>query len=76
MSREIDDAVARVTTASTSLLAIAQLPQGIGVTVVWPHNGVIWTRAGDDDWRASEFPDEPTQSAHIASCKWVLVPNG
>ena len=50
----------------------AALPAEIGQSVRW-SNGVIWTRAGDDDWRSDGFPDEPCPSEHIASLSWEPV---
>jgi len=58
--------------AVATLRWIEDLPRRKGESVQW-RNGVIWTRAGDDDWRAHTSPDVPTPSSHVAMYQWELA---
>lgn len=63
--KEKRDARAAARAADRSERRILSLPQQVGGTVRWP-NGVLWTRAGDDDWRSDGTPHQPYPSAHVA----------
>lgn len=52
---------------------IEELPRRVGQSVRW-SNGVVWTRAGDDDWRPHTSPEESYPSAHVAQYWWEPVP--
>ena len=54
---------------------IENLPRRKGQQVQWV-NGVVWTRAGDDDWRPETMPDQSYPSAHVAQFWWEPVPEG
>src|SRR5690606_39748459 len=49
--------------------AVERLPRRVGQTVRW-SNGVIWTRAGDDDWRPNTFPDRSEERRVGKECRW------
>lgn len=85
--RELRKARKAANEAAASLEAIEALPRRIGSKVRW-RNGVIWQRAGDDDWRPVAHlvgdVEEPTDlvnreirytSAHVASTGfWEVKP--
>ena len=71
-SKELRKARANAKNAATMLARIEALPRRIGQSVRW-RNGVIWTRAGDDDWRPGDGPDMPYPSAHVARFWWEPV---
>lgn len=71
-AEELRDARRRTAEAARLLGQIESLPRRKGERVAW-KNGVIWTRAGDDDWRPMVRPDWHYSSAHVASFDWVRV---
>jgi len=70
--RELHDARRRAAHATALLASIEALPRRVGQSVRW-RNGVIWTRAGDDDWRPDSDPKWRYPSDHVASFWWVPV---
>lgn len=73
---ELHNARRKADDAAEMLYRIRQLPQQVGDSVRWPHNGVVWNRAGDDDWRTDSMPDHPYPSEHIARLAWEVVTHG
>lgn len=73
--RELRNARRKAKEAAESLRHIESLPRRAGQSVRW-SNGVVWTRAGDDDWRANTMPEQSYSSAHVASGAWVPVSEG
>lgn len=71
---DIKAAEQKLAEATLALEQITALPREIGSRVRW-SNGVVWTRAGDNDWR-SGYLEIPYRSAHIASSPWTLVESG
>lgn len=71
--REVRDARRKATEAADLARSIEALPRHAGQSVRWPHNGVVWTRAGDDDWRPDSDPERRYPSAHIASIWWEPI---
>lgn len=63
--KELREARRKADRAAWMLARIEDLPRRVGQSVRW-RNGVVWTRAGDDDWRTASYPDEPFPSAHVA----------
>jgi hypothetical protein len=77
--KELRVARRRVEEALLSLAGIEALPRRRGARVRW-SNGVVWTREGDDAWRAySPSTDTASEilypSAHVASGRIVPAPH-
>jgi hypothetical protein len=75
MQKDALDAVQQRNEANRSLLAILDLPTENGGSVRWPHNGVVWTRVGEDDWLPPGEDDirRAAPSAHVAHKPFEVV---
>lgn len=59
--------------ASWALEQVQNLPRRKGSRILW-DNGVVWTRVGDNDWRADDLPDIPYPSEHVATIgSWTAL---
>lgn len=70
MNEDIKLAKANLDRAVAELIAISQLPTNRGDRVLWPHNGLIWMRLGEDQWTQNDNNynhKEPYSSRYIAS---------
>lgn len=70
--KELRDARRKADEAATMLVRIEKLPRRVGQSVRW-GNGVVWTRAGDDDWSPEGEPGWHYPSAHVAEFAWEVV---
>ena len=70
--KELRDARRKADEAAMMLVRIEELPRRVGQSVRW-RNGIVWTRAGDDDWRFDAQPDLSYPSAHVAQFAWEVV---
>ena len=70
--RELRAARRRAEEAAAELAAIEALPRRRGSRVIW-HNGVEWTREGDNAWRPTpthhdaDYAPPLYSSTHVAS---------
>jgi len=80
--RELRNARRKAAEAADLLERIERLPRRVGQKVRW-SNGVVWTREGDDAWRAEAVQTDGTlwvddvtyPSAHVASGRVLhLIP--
>ena len=71
VSSELSRARARLIEAAEELANIAALPRAVGSRIEW-ENGVVWTRAGDDDWRAGGI-SMGYSSGHVGSLPWTSL---
>lgn len=69
---ELKDARRRFEVAARELADVEELPRRKGSRVQW-DNGVVWTRAGDDDWRPDTDPATRYSSVHVGGFPWAPV---
>lgn len=72
--KDLERARERMEAAQRTFALVALLPHENGSRVKWPHNGVIWTRVGEDEWvsdTGSQHPGAP--SSHVVSCPTVTL---
>lgn len=70
--RELRLARRKAGEAMAILASVEALPRRVGAQVRWLSNGLVWTRAGDNDWRTDSDPTRPFPTAHIASIPWEV----
>lgn len=70
--RELREVRRNADQALRTMREVEALPRRVGQRVRW-SNGVIWIRAGDNDWRADGIPERSYSSAHVASGNWKPI---
>jgi len=74
---DVSKAVRELEVATENLRRILLLPADIGARVRWPHNGVVWTRTGEDAWEPDNggkpSAGDSYSTAHIASASCELL---
>jgi hypothetical protein len=77
MAKDIEKAMEAVKRAERMLNRVSLLPPQVGGRIQWPHNGCLWERFGEDDWRSVDDSGKPNTfegypSSHVAGFDWEL----
>jgi hypothetical protein len=77
MNKDVADAITKLASVGEVMTKITKLPTELDDRVVWPHNGTVWRRNGEDAWipviEGRDFGTATYPSRHVVSCDWKAI---